>query len=225
MSRPVALLLDVGGVLLLPQANVIAARLAQWGAVPSGHDDAAVHYRAVAAFDESGFMADYRRHYARLVGVREDLCAVAAESGAFSGPWRSVVPRAAEALQRLAVADLRMVVVSDSDGTVEQQLREARLAQIGQGPGVSLIGICDSSHVGVRKPHARMFESALMLARASPDEVVMVGDSLRCDIDGARACGIQPIHVAPLGNCVRCDHQHVAGINEVVDMLMGARGE
>lgn len=52
-----------------------------------------------------------------------------------------------------------------------------------------------STEVGQGKPHPPIFLAALERAGVSPAEALMVGDSYRSDILGARAVGIQPILV------------------------------
>ncbi|NPV86446.1 MAG: HAD family hydrolase [Anaerolineae bacterium] len=52
-----------------------------------------------------------------------------------------------------------------------------------------------SAEVGIRKPHPRIFELALLYWRASPQRVVMVGDTLGADILGALNAGISSIWI------------------------------
>lgn len=47
-----------------------------------------------------------------------------------------------------------------------------------------------SCDVGYMKPHAGIFENALHALRVAPEEAVMVGDSLKADVQGARAVGM-----------------------------------
>jgi putative hydrolase of the HAD superfamily len=46
-----------------------------------------------------------------------------------------------------------------------------------------------------RKPHPRAFEIALAQWNVSPNEAVMVGDSLEADINGAKNVGMQSIWI------------------------------
>ena len=52
-----------------------------------------------------------------------------------------------------------------------------------------------SEEIGWRKPHRRIFESALKKLRVDPAETVFVGDSPTEDIRGARALGIRTVFV------------------------------
>jgi len=54
-----------------------------------------------------------------------------------------------------------------------------------------------SCDVGYMKPHPRIFHEALELMRLESDECVMVGDSLRADVEGARTLGMATIWRRP----------------------------
>ena len=63
------------------------------------------------------------------------------------------------------------------------ELEEHGLAGVFDALSVS----CD---VGYMKPHPQIFEHALDLLDVAPSEAIMVGDSLRADVEGARALGM-----------------------------------
>lgn len=50
-----------------------------------------------------------------------------------------------------------------------------------------------SAAEGIRKPDVRLFEMVLRLWELQPDQAVMVGDSLRADIQGAKNAGMHSI--------------------------------
>jgi HAD superfamily hydrolase (TIGR01662 family) len=52
-----------------------------------------------------------------------------------------------------------------------------------------------SATVGIRKPHAQIFELTLDLFKVSPQKAVMVGDTLEADILGANNLGMRSIWV------------------------------
>jgi putative hydrolase of the HAD superfamily len=211
--RPV-LLLDVGGVLLLPAATQIAQALAPWGAQARGADDATLHYEAVRAFDRTGDIRDYRRAYAWRLGLRNAALdgAVTAEE-AWRRPW-PVPIRAAVAKLRWLVEEggTDVVIVSDSDGTAARQLADSGVCQVGPGRLPSVLAVCDSAIIGVSKPAPLIFKAALRAAGGSGYIIGHLGDSLRCDVSGASAAGVPPIHVDPLGWCPDTSHPHVAGL-------------
>jgi putative hydrolase of the HAD superfamily len=55
--------------------------------------------------------------------------------------------------------------------------------------------IITSEAVGVKKPNPKVFMHALGLAKTTPQNSVMIGDSLEADIIGALNCGIASIHL------------------------------
>jgi HAD superfamily hydrolase (TIGR01549 family) len=57
-----------------------------------------------------------------------------------------------------------------------------------------------SSDIGVRKPRAEAFQSVLREWTFAPEEIAMVGDSLRHDIGGGQALGLRTIHFTWIPN-------------------------
>src|SRR5205807_3373387 len=91
----------------------------------------------------------------------------------------------------------------------------------GPEPGVRMGVILDSAVVGVAKPDPAIFRIALdALGVPAGGTVLHVGDSLRYDVAGALAAGLQPVHMDPYGFCPAPDgHPHVrslAGLAELV---------
>ena len=110
--------------------------------------------------------------------------------------WRESTPGAIDTIDALRRAGLAVVIVTDSDGHGEENLRDSGFA------GVPVI---DSTVVGFRKPDPRIFEIALARAGVASAETVHVGDTLANDVAGARAAGITPIHFDPLRVCRATD--------------------
>jgi len=54
--------------------------------------------------------------------------------------------------------------------------------------------VTNSEMVGVKKPNPKIFNFALDLANAKPNQSVMIGDSLEADIEGAHKIGMDTIH-------------------------------
>ncbi len=57
--------------------------------------------------------------------------------------------------------------------------------------------VITSEGAGAGKPHPRIFDKALKLAKADPVESLMIGDSISADMDGARAAGMDQVHFHP----------------------------
>ena len=56
-----------------------------------------------------------------------------------------------------------------------------------------------SEEVGVNKPHRKVFERALEMAKVDPANAVMIGDNFDADIRGAEKAGLKAIHFDPKG--------------------------
>ena len=95
-------------------------------------------------------------------------------------------PGALAALRKLGLA---VVVVSNWDSSLPETLDHVGLAGL-------LDGVVTSAQAGVRKPGGAIFERALALAGARPEEAVHVGDSVAEDVEGARAAGIDAVLLA-----------------------------
>ena len=225
-----AVLLDIGGVLLLPEPNAIADALKPTGINPSEALLHQAHHRAVAAIDQTGEKTphsagrSYWREYARACDVPteilEEITDRLVDAFAKGFGWWHVVPGCREALATLA-NHLPIALVSNSSGEVEDALRELQLCQVGVGPGIQVATLIDSTVLGFRKPDPRIFELALSQLGVSANQVVHVGDILRSDIDGAQAVGIYPMHLDPFANCPEPNtgHDHLRDLNDLVTRM------
>jgi putative hydrolase of the HAD superfamily len=107
--------------------------------------------------------------------------------------WNVALPGAREALEALRDRGVERVVVSNSDGSVEQSLVRAGLRD--------LVGhVVDSHHVGSEKPDPAIFEHALSLSGAERARTVHVGDMYTADVCGARAAGLSAVLLDPHGD-------------------------
>jgi putative hydrolase of the HAD superfamily len=61
-------------------------------------------------------------------------------------------------------------------------------------------GVVSSAVAGAPKPHPAVFEQALRLAGATPEEALHVGDSVENDVEGARAAGVPALLVVREGD-------------------------
>jgi putative hydrolase of the HAD superfamily len=89
-------------------------------------------------------------------------------------------------LGALHALGLRLVVVSNWDVSLGAVLERLGLSEW-------LDGVVTSAAVGVAKPDPEIFQRGLATVGAGANEAVHVGDSLREDVDGARAAGIEPV--------------------------------
>ena len=217
-------LLDAGGVLILPDAARIRAALAELGSQPDDDVLARCHYvamRALDAVDGRDWVAGspYLAAYARELGLdASDVLHLfdASVTGSF---WVHPITASIGALRELERRRTPVVIVSNSGGEVSNELGLAGVCQVGPGGGVCVLRIIDSSVVGIRKPDPRIFHIALETLGMGPDEVIHIGDSVRFDVEGARAAGIRPIHLDPFGLCELTDHEHMTSLDGVLELL------
>jgi putative hydrolase of the HAD superfamily len=137
-----------------------------------------------------------------------------------------------DGLRALAGLGIPLGVVSNSDGTVQAELCRLGICYApggvpdGQNPeppagGVEVGVVVDSAVAGVAKPDPAIFRIALDALGVPADRSVLhVGDSLRYDVAGALAAGLQPVHMDPYGLCPAPDgHPHVASLADLTEML------
>ena len=222
-----AVIFDVGGVFVVPSPTVVREHLAGVGGVDDAGDDdfVAAHYHGIAAYDRGEDPPErwpaYLGAYLRAVGIAPDDEVLASVLALWRTPstglWTHVVTHHVAALRRIAeAADVRLGIISNSDGTIEQVLADRSIAQIGPGDGVEVEVIVDSHIVGVTKPDPTIFPFALDVMDLPPERCAYVGDSFRNDVEGARAAGLTPIHVDPHGLGPAGAHRR---IDQVGDLL------
>jgi len=100
------------------------------------------------------------------------------------------VPGAFTAVRWCKAKGLAVVIVSNTlsrgDAEIWEDWRRFGLAD-------ALDGVVSSHDAGWQKPHRRIYERALELARCRADEAVMVGDRLDADIWGAQRLGMRAV--------------------------------
>jgi putative hydrolase of the HAD superfamily len=238
-------LLDAGGVMVFPQPDLLRPPLQALGVSPDIASFERAHYRAMVVQDLAGtppvagsWWREYLVGYLTACGVAEDRCRdLAAEvAEATAGrAWTHVGTGVMAGMAALASLGLPMGVVSNSDGTVQAELRRLGVcyAPNGQEPdaapekdraGVQVGVVVDSAVVGVAKPEPAIFGIALeALGVPASGTVLHVGDSLRYDVAGALAAGLQPVHMDPHGFCPAPDgHPHVRTLTELAQGIGSA---
>jgi len=241
-SEVSAILLDAGGVLVFPEPANLLPHLREAGVDPDLSALERAHYHAMAAQDRqatppepSTWWRDYLTTYVAACGVNQTRCEqLAAEIAGHPQRygWAHAGAGVKDGLRALGGLGLPMGVVSNSNGTVERDLRSTgvcyaaagRGTEVGRGAGdgAVLMGvILDSAVVGVAKPDPGIFRIALDALNVPADvSVLHVGDSLRYDVAGAIAAGLQPVHMDPYGLCPAPDgHRHIGSLTELAQAL------
>jgi putative hydrolase of the HAD superfamily len=235
-----AILLDAGGVLVFPEPANLLPHLREVGVDPDLLTLERAHYQAMAAQDQLAtppapdtWWRDYLTTYVAACGVAEarskQLAAEIAQHPRRYG-WAHAGVGVKDGLRALAGLGLPMAVVSNSNGTVEGDLRRVGVCYVpdGDGPppeGTEMGVILDSAVVGVAKPDPGIFRIALDALNVPADvSVLHVGDSLRYDVAGAVAAGLQPVHMDPYGLCsAPGGHQHITSLTELARALISTR--
>lgn len=160
-----AVLLDAGGVLLLPDPAAFRARLAPFRVAPDDETCWRAHFAGMAEIDRIG-RTDYPqadRVISEMFGVRPPEVKAAAEAigRVYTEDAFLPVPGAAEALRGLQDAGIKLGIVSNATGKVEAELAQHRICAV-DGAGCATVDVVIDSHVvGVEKPDPAIFGLAL----------------------------------------------------------------
>jgi putative hydrolase of the HAD superfamily len=124
---------------------------------------------------------------------------------------------ATDALAELKQLGLVLVVVSNWDVSLPGVLERVGLAGL-------VDGVITSAGAGARKPDPAVFDRALELTQVTAAEAVHVGDSLREDVDGARAAGIEPVLLVRSGSIDCSDTMQIQSLRELPPLWGTMRG-
>jgi FMN phosphatase YigB (HAD superfamily) len=211
MSAVDAVLLDVGGVFLVPEHDRIVGAFTRAECKVDAEILDRAHYVAATAFttdldvegDWAGSWEKYLDAYIVECGVDEDYREEAHRhldsEFAEAGLWLRVLPGAKDGLEALATTDVKLGVISNADGQMARRLRELEILQVGEGPGIEVGCFVDSGEVGIMKPDPRIFEIALDELGVAAERAWYVGDMPGIDVVGARRARMRPFIMDPLG--------------------------
>jgi putative hydrolase of the HAD superfamily len=217
-----AVIFDAGGVLLLPDAEAGMAAIAEFHDRSVPADWRRAHYAALLALEQMepiDWLA-HRRVVAAEVGVRDEHLDAAAAliDDVMTSPWVPV-DGAADTLRTLSAAGYKLAVVSNAWGTIAEWLEHHKVCSVTDDELPRVGAVIDSHVVGIEKPDPRIFRFALDALDVAPDRSLYVGDTVRFDVKGALAAGLQPVHVDPYHFCAGA-HGHVASLAELTDWLV-----
>ena len=128
---------------------------------------------------------------------------------------RACVDEARPVLESLA-NHYPMVLVSNFYGNVDAVLRDFNIRQY-------FSGIIESAVVGVRKPNPTIFRLGVDVLEMRPEDVLVVGDSLRKDIEPAQSLGCQVLWLKGKGWTADEDEQThpntITSIGQVLNFI------
>jgi putative hydrolase of the HAD superfamily len=130
--------------------------------------------------------------------------------------WKRVMPGVPEALARFREMGLQLVVVSNSDGSVDRSLTAIGLRPL-------FHAVMDSHVVGHEKPDRRFFEAAIAASGADPARTAHVGDLVYADVNGARGAGIHPVLLDPHGDWPPQGCESARDLTEIAERIAASR--
>jgi len=103
-----------------------------------------------------------------------------------SNLWEYVPPDVVPALETLRARGLRLVVVSNANGTLRAHMDRLDMTR-------RFDHVLDSADEGVEKPDPRFFEIALERSGAKRETTIHVGDLYHVDVIGARSANLRGV--------------------------------
>lgn len=126
--------------------------------------------------------------------------------------WESVPEDVRPALRRFRAAGLRLVVVSNSNGTVQ-----VLFDRLGLTPFFD--HLFDSHLEKVEKPDPRFFALALERSGSRPERTLHVGDLYHVDVAGARSACLQAVLLDRAGLYAGADCPRVPTLSALAERL------
>ena len=203
MNRPKALLFDLGDTLvgslkldaLAGHARHLEIAENRGELTPQDVSNAARALdEELAPLRESSLLENPAQQFYRLLHTRLCLNLPVPYEQVELEFWQAAVryfpePGIAEALPLLKALGLRLGVVSNcpyASHVLRWELERHNLLR-------PFEFVLSSSDVGIKKPHALLFTTAVTMLQCDPAEVWFIGDTLHADIAGAQKAGLQAV--------------------------------
>jgi HAD superfamily hydrolase (TIGR01509 family) len=220
--------LDAGGVLVNPNWSRVSDALGRHGVAASSARLADAEPRAKKRLDTGDTIqatTDQQRGwtYFNLVLTEAGVALGDATTAALDelhtyhqtyNLWETVPDEVLPSLAALRAAGLRLVVLSNANGTLHRAFDRLGLTK-------SFDLIFDSFHEGVEKPDPRFFHIALERSGAQAATTMHVGDLYHVDVAGARAAGLTPALLDVADLYPDCDCLRVRSLTELVRAVTG----
>jgi putative hydrolase of the HAD superfamily len=126
--------------------------------------------------------------------------------------WSVVMPETPGYLSSLKQQGYYLGVISNSIGTIEDQLKQVGLRDNFQA-------VLDSAIVGIEKPHPEIFQLALARAGVAAPEAVFVGDTNATDIGGAQLAGLHGVLLDRVGAYPDAEGPRITSLPELDSVL------
>ncbi len=231
-SKPRAIFFDAGNTLIFPRVDDLARDLTAQGFPATPEDFYAAERYGKARLDEwlwpqirLGQVPRAIDHYywGEYLGAlmerisppeehRERLVRRVAEGFRDIQLWSRVLPETPPFLDVLRTQGYFLGVISNSVGTMEQQLGRLDLAR-------RFDAIFDSAIVGVEKPHPEIFQIALARSGMKASEALFIGDTYSTDIGGAQLAGLAGVLIDRVGAYPDAQCRHITALPELEQLL------
>lgn len=207
-----AIFFDAGNTLLYPRLDLTVQVLAEQGYAATEEDFLAAERYGKKKLDEwlwpqirraevprhidHYYWLEYFRNLMERIhaphGQQESLTHQVANKFRDIQTWSRVLPETAPYLESLRSQGFFLGVISNSVGTIEEQLQRV-------GLGKYFHTTLDSAIVGVEKPHPEIFQLAISRAGCKASEAVFVGDTYATDVGGAQLSGFLGVLIDRVG--------------------------
>ena len=218
--------LDAGGILVNPNWSRVSETLARHGVDATAAALAAAEPQAKQRLDRGATIQrtnDEQRGWTYFdlvlteagVPLTASTAAALLELNAYHRQfnlWETVPDEVAPALAALRARGLKLVVVSNANGTLL-----SAFTRLGLVPALDVI--FDSHVIGIEKPDPRFFQLALDESGARAETTVHVGDLYHVDVVGARSAGIAAILLDAANLYAEYDCRRVRSLTELVELL------
>ena len=123
-------------------------------------------------------------------------------------------PNAGEVLEQLSAKCKLYAITNGAIRTQKQRLR-------GTGLDKLFSGVFISDEIGYSKPQKQFFDYALgMLEEKDVTKILLIGDSLRIDIEGGKQVGVKTCWYNPTGRSVTHDADfEIANLLQLIDIV------
>jgi putative hydrolase of the HAD superfamily len=229
-----AVFLDAGNTLIFPQLELIITDLKEHGHSATPEDFYAAERVAKRKLDDwlwpqirGGevpkqidyyYWAEYLHELTRRLDApgseRDELTQRLVESFQNILLWSRVMPDTPAFLESLLAQGYFLGVISNSTGTLEDQLVRLGLARY-------FHTILDSAIVGIQKPHPGIFKLALQRAAVEGSEAVFVGDTYATDVGGAQLAGLTGVLMDSVGAYPDAVCPKISSLPELARILQG----
>jgi putative hydrolase of the HAD superfamily len=226
------LLLDAGGVLVVPNWARVSEMLGRFGveapvtALRAAEPDvkfAIDTFVGVSTSSDAKRWGDYLEGVLKSAGVplgeptQQALQEVRAYHAA-NNLWEEVPDDVVPALERIRRLGLTVAVASNANGTVQRAFDRLGLSQY-------FDVVCDSHFEGVEKPQPRFFDIVLERCGGKRDTTLHVGDLYHVDIVGARNSGLDAVLLDRHDQYAGFDVERIRTLGELADRLSFSGGQ